>query len=507
MSGISGYDFSGIVDKLVTVYKIPENQMVQQQTDLQTQKDAWRDIKSRLSALENTLTALRDTPTWTSTKATSSNTDLLSVTTGLNATQGTYSVTINNIAKAQTVVSKIISVNDTSTAVDASANGLKVWSGEGSWDFTIQNPDTTKSPFSIHIKSSTSGAPSLNDIQNAINTARAGITASVVQVDSGKYQLSITSNQTGLSNRAKFVDTNGILGNLGITVDSSTGYVTNTYNQANASTSGGVSIAAEDADFAVNGLSVKSSTNAVTTAIPGVTLNLNNEDSSKTVTVSVTADYSAAQKAVQAFVDQYNSVQEFLATKTSYDKDTKKTGDLFGDSTVQSIQARLRGMVSGFFDNPTNTFTSLSQIGISTSADNYGTDAKISFDTSKFTTAMGKDLQSVANLFGASYGGVNPVTTSTSTTKAQGLGNILEEYLHPMVMYEGSLDTMQNNLGKQIDDVKQSITDFEKRANAYQEQMKLKFAALETTLAGLSSQSTWLTGQINAMNGQSSSTK
>jgi flagellar hook-associated protein 2 len=107
---------------------------------------------------------------------------------------------------------------------------------------------------------------------------------------------------------------------------------------------------------------------------------------------------------------------------------------------------------------------------------------------------------SVANLFGAAAGGVEPVTESSSSQSAQGLSNLMKEYLHPMVMYQGTLDETQNNYDKQLTDLKKQIEAFTERIADYEERTRLRFSLLETQLAGLESQSQWLEGQINAMN-------
>lgn len=499
LPGLSGYDFTGIVDKLVQAYKLPETRMTDQQSKLQIQKDAWRDVNTRLSSLEKTLTALRDATTWTATKASSSDTSIVSVTTGTNAAQGTSTVVVDQLAAQEIVVSKAVTIADTATSL----SGLTpAWTGTGSWNFHINDKLVT-----VNTGSTSGGAPSLADIRDAINNAAAEVTASVLQVGSDasgtpQYRLSINGSKMGAANRTAFTDDTGILASLGISLASGKATVLDPANPDYLN-AGGYTQIAQDATVHVNGLLLSSSSNTIASAIPGITLNLNGADSGKTVTVTVTADSSVAQTAVKAFVDQYNSTQDFIATKLSYDQDTKKTGDLFGDPVLQGIQERLRGMVTGFQNNPTGDYKSLADVGIGTSSDNYGKDAKVDFDTSKFQTAVTDNWQSVANLFGAPYGGVTPVTTTSGTIYAQGLGNIMEEYLHPMVMYQGSLTQTQDGLGQQIEDIKNRIQEFDARAAAYEERMRLKFANLEGILAGLNAQNAWLTNQVNAMTSQS----
>ncbi len=469
LSGLSGYDFSGIVDSLVSVYKLPETQMVTKQTTIQTTKDAWRDVNTRMAALEATLTGLSDSTTWTATQATSSNTNLLSATTGINAVQGVYNIKVINTAQAQTVTSTLQAVSSATVATTLTA---------GTFTITIGGVAQTVA---------VAAGDSLQTIADSINNAKAGVSATVVQV-AGGYQLAITARQTGSTNAASFANVTGtVLTDLGI-LDGS-----NVLN---------VSQPAADANLTINGIqNITSATNTVTSVIPGVTLNINGADNGvSNITLNVTADNSTAQTKIKAFVDQYNSTMDFIATKLSYDSTTQKTGDLFGDQTLQSIQERLRGMLSGTLNNPTGPYLTLSSIGISTSGQDYGKDATLSFDTSKFATAMAANPQSVANLFGAAAGGVTPTTDTTNT---QGLANILENYLHPMVMYGGSFALQQTGYDTQLTDLKTQISDFETRATAYQAQQKLKFANLETILAGLNSQGASLTSAIASLTSQS----
>lgn len=472
LAGLSGYDFSGIVSSLVKVYKLPETQMTARQTKIQSTKDAWRDVNTRMASLEATLTGLSDTTTWTAATATSSNSNLLSATTGINAAQGVYNIKVNTMAQAQTVTSTLQNVDSASTATTLAAGTFTITTGGVAHTVTVAKDD------------------SLQTVADSINNAKAGVSATVVQVTDG-YKIAITAKKTGIANAASFADATGStnLTDLGI-LDG-----TGTLNQIQSPT---------DATLTVNGVSgITSATNTVTSVIPGVTLNINGADSeASTITLNITADNTTAQTKIKAFVDQYNSTMDFIATKLSYNSTTKVAGDLFGDQTLQGIQERLRGMVSGTVNNPTGPYLNLSSIGISTSSNNYGKDATLTFDTTKFATAMAANSQSVANLFGAASGGVNP---NTGTTNTQGLANILKNYLHPMVTYGGTFAKQQDGYADQLTKLKVQIADFETRATAYEAQQKLKFANLETALAALNSQSSSLTSMINSMDSQSSS--
>lgn len=478
LPGLSGYDFSGIVSKLVQVYSMPEQKMLDEQSALQIKKDAWRDVNTRLQSLDSTLTALKDAITWTATTATASS-SVITPTTGTNATPGTYTVDVTNVAAAHTVVSAKQAVASDTTPIPGLAT---------TETFTINS-------IMVTVNSSTAGQPpSLQDFANAINLAGVGVTASVVQTDTSptNYQLSLVSKKTGTANAMTFIDgADKVLETLGI-FDS----VTHALASDTTNGTGGTSKAAADAALVVNGIHITSSSNSVTGAISGVTLNLSDKVTGATVTVA--SDNSVPQKKIQDFVDQYNSTMDFIAQKLSYDKDTKKKGDLFGDAKLQMIQERLRNIVGGLQVNQTSPYHSMSDIGISTSATDYGKSATLSFDTTKFSTAMSTNSQSVANLFGASNGGITPSTAS-------GMANVMHNFLYPEISYNGGIDQTKNNLDTQITDLTTRITDFEEKVKDYQTRMQIKFANLESVLSGLNSQGSWMATQVNALTSQQGS--
>lgn len=472
LPGLSGYDFSSIVDTMVQNYSLPLNQMQEKQSKLEIVKDSWRDINTRLSALENSLDKLHDSSTWSATTVSSSNTDVLNVSSAAGTVHGSYKIIVERIAAAQTAVSTVQNVENSSAPTGLEAGTFSITVGEKTTNIKV------------------AAGASMDKIAEAINNGDTGISASVIKV-SGGYQLALISKNTGVENAAVFHEVEGnVLHSLGVlNVDDISGEdVLN------------VSQSAQDAKLSVNGIgNIISASNKVTSAIPGLTLDLQNAAPDTAVTVKVSASYKEAEEAVQAFVDQYNSVMSFIEEKVKYDSDTKIKGDLFGDPVLQGIQSRLRRIIGDRLNNPTGPFNTLAEIGISTSSDGFGKSAMLEFDTGEFREALEESADSVANLFGARAGGVDPVDESSDTEQAQGLSNILSEYLHPMVMYDGSLTQTQEGYQKQIDRVKKEIEDFNVRVEAYAERTRLQFVALETQLASLNSESQWLTNQINAM--------
>lgn len=102
---------------------------------------------------------------------------------------------------------------------------------------------------------------------------------------------------------------------------------------------------AQDAILEVNGIEIIRSSNTITDAIQGTTLNLVKENPVETVSVSITPNIDAIKTSISNFITQYNNVISFFKDQFYYDPESKKAGILFGDPTLISIQKSLQDIV------------------------------------------------------------------------------------------------------------------------------------------------------------------
>ncbi|HEY3396373.1 MAG TPA: flagellar filament capping protein FliD [Armatimonadota bacterium] len=155
---------------------------------------------------------------------------------------------------------------------------------------------------------------------------------------------------------------------------------------------------AQDAEFSLDGYAMTRNTNSVDDALPGLSLELQAADSSKTINLQVSADSSTAVTAVQSFVDKFNSVMDTLNQGLAYDADTETSGVFFGDGTIINLQQQLIQQAI----RPVGTLaaqggkTSLSELGVS-----LGQDGKLALDTTKLQSALAADPQAVERLMEA----------------------------------------------------------------------------------------------------------
>lgn len=149
----------------------------------------------------------------------------------------------------------------------------------------------------------------------------------------------------------------------------------------------------EDAEFTIDGMKMTSSGNTVTTAIPGVTLNISGEDSNTTITINIDKDVEAIEEKIQSMLNAYNEVIAFVNEQMTYDADSEETGGvLFGDNTLKSIKSQLQDLM--LTQVGTGAIKYLTDIGITINDEN-----EMVLDSDVFEGVLATNLDEVINLF------------------------------------------------------------------------------------------------------------
>src|SRR5215467_9133674 len=242
LSGFNGIDFNSIIDAIIQADSQPLTDLQIQQQNEQNKDKAFVSLSGLIGNMESTVGSLADSTAFSNVAATSSDPTSVATTVGTGGIAGNYSINVAQLAQSQTTASTNGYTNLTDTAADG-----------GSISFTINGQTTT----AINVSS----AMSLADVASAINTQNSGVVASVVN-DGTNYKLLILSRQSGAANG--FTINNNLTNSTGAVVAFAAGQNATSGNSQNA----------QDAQFTVNGFPITSSSNTVTSAVPGVTLNL-----------------------------------------------------------------------------------------------------------------------------------------------------------------------------------------------------------------------------------------
>lgn len=154
---------------------------------------------------------------------------------------------------------------------------------------------------------------------------------------------------------------------------------------------------------------IERQTNVINDIIQGVTLTLKDDTGGSSVTITVGEDPEAVKQKIQEFVDAYNAVKTYLNAKTDYDAETEQAGVLLGNYAAQLVESLLREIVINAapgFEDGTDPYTLLGQIGIETTAAGEGSDlGTLTIDETKLDDALTDDFEAVIKLFAANFQG------------------------------------------------------------------------------------------------------
>jgi len=438
----SGMDYNSIIEQLIALERIPITRMTERKSLYKAQQDAWRDINTRLSSLDNKLSDLRLSSTFQGRAVTSSKAELVTATAGTAALTGTYSVKVIQLAQAHRVAS--------TEAVEVDEDGFVLNLGEGETETLEIKVGGADEGTTITF----TGKVTLADIVKAINEADAGVRASIIA-----GRLVLESAETGKDNT---IDLGGTLVDQ-LKLKKEDGNI-NTIQQA------------QDAELEINGIQITSSSNTVKDAVQGVTFTLKGVTDGEPVQITISHDIDSAVSKIKAFVDQYNSVMSFIAEKTKVvmtdSGDISSTGTLQGDGTANRLRSALRYEVTRAIETESQ-FNQLAVLGITTNKE-----GMLEIDETKLKEALQANPEAVAEFF---------------REKADNLKDFIQGYIR---YGTGILAEKQESIGRLIKDIDRQIERLEERIARKEESLVRQFTALEQVLANFQNQSAWLSQQM-----------
>src|SRR4051812_931471 len=190
-AGGSVIDVNSLVSQLVGATRAGQDANIASQTKtVTTQISSLGTLKSALSTFQDSLSAIDTTSAFNAETATSSNPDVFTATASSDATAGSYSVTVSQLASAQQLVSKGF-IGGGSASIGTGT--LQVSLGGASFSINVDATNGTVAGLAKAINSAT-GNP--------------GVTATVITGSDGAH-LVLSSAQAGAANTIKVTETDG----------------------------------------------------------------------------------------------------------------------------------------------------------------------------------------------------------------------------------------------------------------------------------------------------------
>ena len=400
--------------------QVPDSQL----STLSTTQNALTSLQPALQQLQSATQTLASSLSWNSINLSTTGTGF-TATSSAGAQPSSYSVMVNGLSAAQW---------NTATVSLSTSTGSSTLTG-GTFQIIPASTSALTGTATITV---TSGE-SLSSIATAVNdnTAVTGDVAAIIDTNGG-YELSFQDTNAGSTNTFTVTDISGnvISGQLGVTLTA----------------------AAQDASITLDGsMTLTSSSNQFTNAIPNVTINVSQAGSSGTLLLS--QDSNSALSAVQTWMNAYNSVISTVKTDTAYTPPTTsgqnsqaQTGPLFTDPVATGLLSQLPNAVNSFMGSSSSgtqdsVYQSLAQIGIvvdpntgklqfqsssgfasSASSGTASFNGSLPSGQTMFTNAMQQNPAAVQQLFGVIQTTSLSAETPTSGILGQ-VNSMLNEFL------------------------------------------------------------------------------
>lgn len=350
----SNLDVNSIVSQLIALESRPLTQLAAREASFQSRISAFGSLKGAISALQSSLSGLRNLSRFESFNAQTGNAAIITAAAGSSAAAGNFAVNVSTLAQPHVVQTAGIA----SPTAASSTGSITLQAGSGA----------------IHAITIDSSNNTLAGVRDAINAAQTDVRAVIINDGTANpYRLVLTAAEGGSANTIS-VSNSLTAGDLKSALDG----ITTAQPAANAAVT-------------INGVAISGAGNTLTEAIPGVTLQLTGTGST---TLTVARDTNAIQSAVQGFVKAYNDLNKVISDLTAVDPAAGRAGALAGNSGALGIQSQLRATLGSALSGLSGNFTNLSAIGVA-----FQRDGSLALDATKLSAAIAAAPDDIGALF------------------------------------------------------------------------------------------------------------
>jgi flagellar hook-associated protein 2 len=453
----NGINVSSVVNAILAPKSGSISLLQNQQTDLSTQAGLLTGLNNNLTNLAAAVLSLASiSGPLTAQSATSSQAGILTATAQTTAPVGTHQVIVSNLATIGTLY--------TDPLADSNASFLT----GGATDGDLKLQVGTNGTGTIHDIAITAGSnDTLSTLASYINAQKWGVTANVV-TDANGSRLALASQLTGTP------------GALAIT-GNNTGL---TFNAPAGGT---------NASLTIDGVPFSSTSNTLTGAIAGVTLNLTSSAPATQVQLTVGPDRVQATNAINSFVSAYNAVINGINAQFTVDPTTNSEGPLGGDSALRTLQSSLLQDAT-YSITGNGGLVNLASLGIDFNNDGTLTVNQVATDTHP----------SLSNVLATNPGAVQSFFQNASGTGFA--SNFNNDIFNLTDATDGILNVDIAGNKTQQQALTTEIRNLQDRLTAQRQQLTLQYAQVNATLEAFPSLLLQVTSEIGALNGNFSVT-
>lgn len=516
----SGMDFESIIQASLEVQRARlEKQVTAKKETANIELSGVSKFKSALETFNKALETLNSAEGFNTRKVTTTQpteNPYFTVTTKDDTSNGSYDIGVEQLASTE----KISKSFDSDTKLQAGTLTIKVL--QGRYDETEQKVVYTKEddPETGADESEEQNYKEITiDIEDGMTIAQLrrtinekagdyGVTASIVETSQGQ-KLTIDSGISGdddpnvqLENRLLM---NFTASSSATTPDDTNDFIDTAaalnYDGPNGSSAASWNVKkGVNAIITVDGEQVTSTSNNFDNKISGLEIDVHRvstkkeddgTESTETFQVDVDQDVDGITAKMQNFISAYNALMDTmdaLGKRNTYTdgENNYDGGELSGDSQLQSLQRQIQTMMSDISYGSGDTQFDAYSIGLE--LDDTG---RFTLDTTKFKEGIKDNFNAVVKLFSAAAEKTSDdsdsdasATASTSSQEPTGglivrLQSVVKEYTKA----NGFLDQRTQTLNELIKDYEDQEAENEDYLVQYEENLRAKYATLDTTIA------------------------
>ena len=285
-------------------------------------------------------------------------------------------------AIAEVHTSNVANTTDGSTAITAATKFKDIFGA------SVANSDTITISGTNHSGTAVSGSYTVTNVnsdsvQDLLDEVRTVFGSSVTASVDSNGQLVVTDDTTGASQLSVNLTANNEGGgtlNLGTFAVSTEG---------EDATSREV-VAGQDASFRVNGVTLSRSTNDITDAVEGVSLNLKQAQAGTNVSIDLARDTSAIKSKIETLVTDFNDAMTLISDQFVFDEELQASGPLAGDATLLTMQSQLRSVITTPVQGLNDDENALTLFGVS-----FTREGLLEIDNTKLDNALNTDINAL----------------------------------------------------------------------------------------------------------------
>ncbi len=432
---VSGVD-PKMIEQLIQVEKMPIETAKKRREVVVEEKKEYEKFNTALTELDGALNKLKTRGDFNRLKVDSSNPDIIDGVAAAMALPGSYEFEVRAMARSEKELAMGFPDKDRTPV------------GFGFMQIEREDGD----PLEVEVQPDAT----LKDVAQQINDLGSGLRAMVVNTkyNPDSYRLLVLSEKSGAESK--------------INIDPDTTFLE--FKEQ---------VVGRNLDVLFEDVPVTNDQNTLDELIDGVTFNVKRSEPGTRVQVNIAYDVDATIEGVKVFVEKYNGIAKFVHEQFQLDPETQKAGKLSADSSLRQVMRTLQGGLLNL-ESSAGKFQNLADIGITTNPKS----GELTLDDAKVKTALTDDYSGVAGLFAQTSGSAGIATKIAESIKAfrdPGSGMVKGR--------QRTFETLIKNQDKEIDR-RQRMTEQK------EQQIRRKFSALETQMANMQSQGSFLSARF-----------